>query len=222
MATEPHSSSMPDDPAHAEGSVFTDVADIERRISRRVDKFFSWLMPIQCGVTIAAAWFIAPKAWSLTPEQQSARLWTVIILGGLAVIVTTTLAGRRRGQLSNRYAISACQMLMCGLFVDQFGGHLEAFFLVYISLAILAFYRSAMVMMIAVVVSLADFLFFAMNWPLPLLVPWRLLECSVAVALEAALLTFGIRQLLLEWRATSDKLFQLDVDKHREIETEVT
>ena len=181
-------------------------------------------MPVEYGIAIASAWFVAPKAWSLNAEQQSTQLWATIVLGGIAVIVTIIMAGRRQQPLSNRYAISACQLLMSGLIVDQFGGRPEAFFLVYISFAVLAFYRSLTVMTIAMVVTFADFVFFAMNWPPSFMgghLPWRLLEYSAWVVLEAALLAYGIRQLRVEWRLHSDKLSQLDVDRHREIEAKV-
>src|SRR5436305_519128 len=94
----------------------------QRTIFERTDYLFAWLMIVQWVAGIAAAYWISPLAWSGAYSRTHLHVYAAIYLGGLITLLPVGLALTRPGQLSTRYVIATCQMLMSSLLIHFTGG----------------------------------------------------------------------------------------------------
>ena len=109
-----------------------------------------------------------------------------------------------------RQAIAMAQMLMGALFIHLAGGRLETHFHVFCSLALLAFYRDARVLVIASIVVALDHWVRGLYWPrsvygTSLPNSWRWVEHTCWVAVEDVFLIRAVSQNIAEMHDIADR-----------------
>jgi len=105
--------------------------------------------------------------------------------------------------------------LNTAILIHLMGGRIETHFYVFVSLAILAFYRDWRVLLTAALVVAADHFVRGLYWPqsvygVTLASPWRFLEHSGWVAMEVMFLLLLCRQGLLESWSIAQRQAQLE------------
>jgi len=119
------------------------------------------------------------------------------------------------GHSATRLAIALAQGLNTAILIHLMGGRIETHFYVFVSLAILAFYRDWRVLLTAALVVAADHFVRGLYWPqsvygVTLASPWRFLEHSGWVAMEVIFLLFLCRQGLRESWSIAQRQAQLE------------
>jgi len=151
-----------------------------------VDRSFATLMVGQYAACLVIAAWLSPH-----PGQQVTHLqflW-VALLGALISSGPVMMAFQRPGRVETRYVNAVAQMLMSGLLIAATGGRMETHFHVFGSLAFLAFYRDARVLLTASAVAVLD-LFVRGIWApdsifgVPTPEHWRWLEHSGWIIFE--------------------------------------
>src|SRR5262249_31242413 len=127
-------------------------------IHRRVDRLFAGLMLAELLAGIAAATWLSPLTWDGLTSRIHPHVWASVVLAPILVSLPVVLTFLRPGRPLTRHAIAAAQMLMGGLLIQFTGGRIETHFIVFGSLAFLAFYRDAPVLITATVVVAVDHL----------------------------------------------------------------
>src|SRR5579862_9245029 len=123
---------------------------------RRTDFLFGWLLPLQWLAALGVAVWISPFAWAGVESQVHVHVWAALILGGAAAALPALLVFFQPGRVVTRHAVACAQMLFGILFIHLTGGRIETHFHVFVSLAMLAFYRDWNVMTTATVIVAAD------------------------------------------------------------------
>jgi PAS domain-containing protein len=153
----------------------------EREIHVQTDRLFAGLMFVQWLAAIAAAYWIAPRAWTGVVSRTHLHVWSAVYLGGLVSLLPIGLAIIRPGFTSTRYVIATAQMLMSSLLIHFTGGRIETHFHVFASLAFLSLYRDWRVLIPATIVVAADHFVRGVYFPQSVFgvltaSPWRWLE----------------------------------------------
>ncbi|HEX3726661.1 MAG TPA: histidine kinase dimerization/phospho-acceptor domain-containing protein, partial [Pirellulales bacterium] len=197
------------------------------------DHIFAALFVVQWIAEIVAAIWIAPRTWNGQHSQIHPHVWTAVFLGGAVVSVPLLLAIYRPGQASTRLAIAFAQGLSTAILIHLSGGRLETHFYVFVSLALLAFYRDWRVLVTTSAVVACDHLVRGLVWPqsvygVDVISPWRFLEHSGWVVLEDVFLFLLCRQSLRESWNVAQRQAQLEsnneeiaaVNQHLRLEIE--
>ncbi len=163
---------------------------------RLASTFFAYLMPAQWVFAIGVALLVSPSAWEGEASSVHLHLWTAVLLGGLLTLPAAWAAFRHPSAPATRYFVAASQMLVSALLIHLAGGRLEMHFHIFASLAILAFYRSPKVLIVATVVIAADHLLRGAFFPQSIFYDsyfaiWRVLEHAAWVVFEVAFLIIG-------------------------------
>jgi signal transduction histidine kinase/ActR/RegA family two-component response regulator len=161
---------------------------------QKVDRSFAVLMLCQYGACVLGA-----TVFALVGAHPSLNVWTAILLGALFTGPAVILVRLRPGETETRHTIAAGQMLMSSLLIHLTGGRIETHFHIFGSLAFLAFYRDARVLITASAIVAADHFVRGLFWPesvFGLAAPdhWRWLEHTGWVIFEDAFLILSIRQ----------------------------
>lgn len=161
--------------------------------ARSIDRLLSYLLMGQWAFGILLSVFFSPYAWSGKTQVIHAHVYLAVFFGALINLLPIALAALRPGWLLTRMALAVAQMLWSGLLVHLCGGRIETHFHIFVSLAIIAFYRDWRVLVPATVVVVADHLLRQMLWPesiFGILAPesWRFLEHAAWVAFEDVVL----------------------------------
>ena len=175
----------------------------QRDISRRADRLFAVLLPLEWLACVAAAIWISPLTWVGLSSQTHPHVWTALLLGGAIVSLPLYMALRHSGTALTRHVVAVGQMLMSGLLIHLTGGRIETHFHVFGSLAFLAFYRDWRILLPATAVVAADHFLRGIFWPQSVFgvlaaSPWRWLEHAGWVLFEDTFLIIAIRQSRLE------------------------
>ena len=173
------------------------------RGDRRTDRLFAFLMIAQWIGGIVLALVMSPRTWAGEATAVHPHLWAAIFFGGLVSALPVALGLMRPGHTVTRYVIAIGQMLMSSLLIHISGGRIETHFHIFGSLAILAFYRDARLLLVSSGVVVADHLLRGAFWPqsifgvisAPL---WRAVEHGGWVVFEVSFLIVSIRQRLQE------------------------
>jgi two-component system sensor histidine kinase/response regulator len=139
--------------------------DHHSRIVRTTDRLFAGLLAAEWVGGIVVALLISPLAWAGRSGTVHSHLGAAILLGGAIAAFPITLALTRPGGQLTRHAIAIGQMLFAGLLIHLTGGRFETHFIVFGSLAFLAFYRDWRVLITATVVITGDHLVRGLFWP---------------------------------------------------------
>jgi hypothetical protein len=93
------------------------------------------------------------------------HVWAAFVLGGVLTAPPVVLAFLRPGSFLTRQVIAVTQILWSALLIHLTGGRIETHFHVFISLAILSFYRDWKVLLTATVVLVSDHVLRGLVWP---------------------------------------------------------
>jgi hypothetical protein len=129
------------------------------------DRTFAALMLGQWMFAIVLAIVISPWAWEGKVKTDSMHVWAAFVLGGVLTAPPVVLAFLRPGSFLTRHVIAVTQILWSALLIHLTGGHIETHFHVFISLAVLSFYRDWKVLLTATVVLVSDHVLRGLVWP---------------------------------------------------------
>lgn len=130
--------------------------DHQQLIYERTDRMFAKLMLLQwlSGVVIAS--FISPKAWVGSESHTNPHVWSALFLGGSIILFPVLLGWFRAGSILTRHVMAVGQMLVGALLIHLMGGRIETHFHVFVSLAIISFYRDWRVLISSTLIVVAD------------------------------------------------------------------
>ena len=177
--------------------------DQHLRLLRWTDRLFGWLLLIQWLGAVATAIWISPLTWAGTTSQVHEHVYTAVFLGLGIVALPVALARLRPGDVLTRHVIAVAQALMSALLIHLTGGRIETHFHVFGSLALLACYRDAKVLITASVVVALDHFVRGLVWPqsvygTSVISPWRFAEHAGWVLIEDMFLFLTCQQGLVE------------------------
>ncbi len=181
-------------------------ASLQDRILRQTDRVFVILMVAQWAFAIAIALWLSPRSWEGAVSSVHPHVYVALLLGGLIAAPPIIAGTWWPGRTATRYVVAVTQMLMSALLIHVTGGRIETHFHIFGSLAFLAFYRDAAVLLPATVVVVLDHWLRGLYWPdsiygVMTVSQWRVLEHTGWVLFEIVVLTFycvrGRREL---WR----------------------
>jgi PAS domain S-box-containing protein len=195
------------------------------RIIRRTDRLFVDLLAAEWAGCITVALLISPRAWAGITSSVHIHLWAALLLGGAIAAFPITLALTRPGEQLTRHSIAIGQMLFAGLLIHLTGGRIETHFIVFGSLAFLAFYRDWRVLITATVVVAGDHLLRGLFWPESVYGVlsasiWRTLEHAWWVVFEDLFLIAACLQGIQEMRGIAGRRAQLE-SVNDSVETQV-
>ncbi len=153
------------------------------------------------------------------------HVWWAVMLGALIISLPLALAQLSPASLVTRQTVAVAQMLCGSLLIHLTGGRIETHFILFGSLAFLAFYRDPSVLVIASLIVAADHGIRGELWPesvygVPFAEPWRWLEHTGWLAFENVFLIWSCRQSTREMRLKSERQARLEV-LHEQIERQV-
>ncbi|MES2571336.1 MAG: hypothetical protein V4710_14950 [Verrucomicrobiota bacterium] len=119
----------------------------QRSLCKGIDRLFLWLMALQWAACIAL--------WGWNGAHYPS-LWMVLLLGGAMAGWPAYHAFRSPGMMLTRQTMALGQMLLSSLLIHLSGSRPETHFHVFISFALLAFYRDWRVLVSASVVAIAS------------------------------------------------------------------
>jgi len=185
------------------------------RIIRRTDRLFAGLLAAEWAGGIVVALLISPLTWAGTSSSVHMHLWAALLLGGGIAVFPITLALTRPGTLLTRHAIAIGQMLFAGLLIHLTGGRIETHFIIFGSLAFLAFYRDWRVLITATVIVALDHLLRGLFWPESVYGAlsaslWRTIEHAWWVVFEDLFLIAACLQGIQEMRGIAVRRAQLE------------
>jgi PAS domain S-box-containing protein len=189
--------------------------DHHDRIVRRTDRLFAGLLAAEWVGGIIVALVISPLAWEGRSGPAYNHLWTAVLLGGAIAALPITLALTRPAGHLTRHAIAIGQMLFAGLLIHLTGGRIETHFIVFGSLAFLAFYRDWRVLVTATVVVVGNHLLRGLFWPESVygvlaVSLWRTVEHAWWVIFEDVFLIAACRMGIREMRGIAQRRAQLE------------
>ena len=157
------------------------------------DRLFAWILPVEWVAALVFTLWASPTLWSGGSISNVGLASAALGLGGLFTLAPAVLARYRPGRRTTRHAVALGQMAFAALVIHLLAGRLEAHFLIFSSLAILAFYRDAQVLYIALASVAADHFLRGVLWPESIYgiaepSAWRWLEHTSWAGLEAAFL----------------------------------
>jgi len=185
------------------------------RILRRTDRLFAGLLAAEWIGAIAVALLVSPRTWAGSYSQVHLHVWAALTLGGLIGIFPIFLVISRPGEIITRHTIAVAQMLFAAFLIHLSGGRIETHFIVFGSLAFLAFYRDWPVLISATVVVAVDHLLRGLFWPQSVygvLVAsvWRTVEHAWWVLFEDVFLIASCLQGTAEMRHIARRRAELE------------
>ncbi|MBS0205698.1 MAG: response regulator [Planctomycetes bacterium] len=141
------------------------VREQQAQLHRQTDHLFAGLLVFEYLAGLAAAVWISPFTWAGMERHVHPHLWAASILGLLIISLPVAMSLVRSGRVLTRHVIAVAQMLMTGLLIHLTGGRIETHFLVFGSLAFLAFYRDWRLLILASLVTAVDHLVRGVVWP---------------------------------------------------------
>jgi signal transduction histidine kinase/ActR/RegA family two-component response regulator len=181
------------------------LADHCDRIWRRTDRMFGWLLLVEWLACIGVVLIISPTAWEGSRSYLHPHVWLATLTGGLAVAGPILMAWCYRGATTTRHVIAISQALISALFIHLTGGRIESHFLIFGSLAFLAFYRDWRVLITFSTIVTLDHLLRGRYWPESVfgfvaVSEWRWVEHACWIMFEDVFLIFSCQQSLAEMR----------------------
>lgn len=133
--------------------------------ARRTDRMFGALMLLQWIAAILFAAYLSPYTWTGKVQSVHVHVYASVVLGGAITSLPLVLILFRPGRFSTRLVVACAQMLWSALLIHVTGGRIETHFHVFGSLAFLAFYRDARILIPATLVVAADHFVRGFYWP---------------------------------------------------------
>ncbi len=215
-------------------------ANVEEAALRRADHLYATRYDRLCATTdrlmvgvLLAQWVIAivavlvfsPSTWSGDTSYLHPHVWQVLLLGGLLTVVPVVLGVYFPGKASTRFAMAIGQVGWSALWIHLSGGRIEAHFHVFVSLALLAWYRDWRLLVLAAGLVAADHIVRGLLWPEsvfgdPIVTLLRPMEHIVWVILQVGLLSVAIRRSNQEAYESCLQYGRLR-ERHLQVEAEV-
>jgi len=158
-------------------------------LQRRNSRLFAGLLLAEYIAGVVIALFFSPRTWWGLDSYVHPHVITALTLGFAIVSLPVAMALRWPAYALTHHVIAAGQMLMAGLLIHLTGGRVETHFLIFGSLAFLAFYRDWRILVTASLVTGLDHWARGMWWPQSIygelwISPWRWIEHVWWVAFE--------------------------------------
>jgi ABC-type transporter Mla subunit MlaD len=184
---------------------------------RRTDYLFAALLACEWLASIGVALWVSPRTWAGLSSTTHPHVWAAIVLGGAIVSLPILLALALPGHTLTRHVIAVGQMLYAALLIHLTGGRIETHFLIFGSLAFLAFYRDWRVLISATIVVAGDHFLREAYWPESLYgvaatSGWRWVEHAWWVVFENAFLIMACREGVREMRALAERQARVERD----------
>jgi hypothetical protein len=167
------------------------------RIITATDRSFAVVLGLEWIVAIALALVVSPLAWEGARSAIHEHVWAALLLGGVIAAPPVLLVWFRAGQPYTRHVVAVAQVLMAALYIHLTRGRIETHFMIFGSLAFLAFYRDWKVLVTASLVVFVDHLL--RGWFFPRSVygvdaapVWRSFEHTWWVLFEDIFLIYAI------------------------------
>jgi two-component system sensor histidine kinase HydH len=181
----------------------------------RYDRLLTRLMLAQWVVSILFAWWFSPYAWAGKDSVIHSHVIAAILLGGAITALPAFMFWRYPGHRTTRHIIATGMVLWSALLIHLTGGRIETHFHVFISLAVLAFYRDAKVLIAPTIVVALDHFIRGMYFPESVYGVvhaewWRFLEHAWWVVFLDAFLVYHCVQSWLELRRYCEQQVALE------------
>ncbi len=165
----------------------------------QTDRVFASLLVAQWVFAIACSVWISPQTWAGSQPAIHIHVWSAVFLGAALISLPLALIIWFPRSPLNRFVNAAAQVLFSSLLIHLMGGRIESHFHVFLSLAILSFYRDAKVYIPAVGIILLDHMLRGIFWPesvfgIVTAAPWRAMEHSAWIAFVTLFLIWGVSQ----------------------------
>ena len=185
------------------------------RVVQWTNQLFAWLLGLQWLAAVATAAWISPRAWAGAASQVHLHLIGALGVGFAIVSLPIALVIFRSEARVTRHAVACAQALMSVLLIHLTGGRIETHFHVFVSLALLAFYRDWQVLLTASVVVASDHFVRGLVWPqsvygTTLVNPWRFAEHAGWVLAEDLFLIVSIQHSLREMWGLAERQSRLE------------
>ncbi|CAN5294367.1 hypothetical protein BH11PLA2_BH11PLA2_28670 [soil metagenome] len=171
-------------PCQANEKRIRELADEYRdAVGRCTSRLFAGLLVLEWFAAIVMADWVSPQSWNGTDRHTHPHIFAVLGLGFVIISLPVLLGILLPGRWLTRHVIAVAQMLMSGLLIHLQHGRIETHFIVFGSLAFLAFYRDWRVVITATVVTALDHFLRGYFWPQSMYgtnvgAEWRWLEHS--------------------------------------------
>ncbi len=191
--------------------IFNDQA---HDIHVRVDRAMSVLMLLQWVGTVLMALLVSPLTWIGEIDRVQENIYLALIFGGILALPPIYLAKAYPGRKLTRVMMAIAQVCFSTLFIHLSGGRIETHFHIFGSLAFLAFYKDASILLLASAIVIADHFFRGMFMPMSIYgevggYSWRWVEHSAWVLFEDAVLIWGISRIKLDLKDMAIARYQL-------------
>ncbi len=184
----------------------------------RTDRLFATLLLIEWICLIAIAVIVSPRAWIAASSTIHPHIWTATLIGGFTICLPLILVKTHPGRTLTRHIIAVAQMVLAALLIHLTGGRIESHFLIFGSLAFLAFYRDWRVLITASAIAALDHVIRGMFYPLSIyglltVSPWRTVEHVFWVVFEDIFLIISCRQGCKEMLAIASRQAEIEASK---------
>jgi signal transduction histidine kinase len=182
------------------------------------DQMFGLLVLAEYFGAIVWAICRGAQTWSGASSSIHPHIYIAVGIGGLVAIPTAYLCLFRSGQTTTRWIVSATQILMAALLIHISGGRIETHFLIFSSLAFIAFYRDWRLLIVATTVTLFDHILRGIYAPESVYgvesgAQWRFVEHALWVVLEDIVLGAACIRGMNELRLISDRQAEVEAAK---------
>ncbi len=194
------------------------LAEARDVITRRTDRLLTGLLLAELTTGFAAALWLSPTTWRGISSNTHPHVWAALLLGPLIVLLPLVLTLLRPGAVVTRHVVAAAQMLMAGLLIQFTEGRIETHFIIFGSLAFLAFYRDWPVLVTASAVTAMEHVIRGVFWPqsvygVAAASIWRSMEHGGWVVFTDVFLIASCRLALREMSESAEKRAQLETIK---------
>jgi hypothetical protein len=118
-------------------------------IFRLMNRSFLALLGFQWAAAVAISAIIRPQVWLGGGFYSNESLYLSFFLGGILFLLPFYFVFKIPGTVGNRLLVTVCQVLFSMMFIILFGGRTEAHFHIFISLALIAFYKDWKLLLLA-------------------------------------------------------------------------
>jgi signal transduction histidine kinase/DNA-binding response OmpR family regulator len=190
----------------------------QTRTNQALDRLFACLLVLEWLGGIVVALIISPRMWAGAASVIHPHVWAALILGGALAVYPIALAVMRPGLTFTRHVVAAGQLLMTSLLIHVTGGRIETHFLIFGSLAFLAFYRDYRVLLLATVITALDHITRGALWPMSIYgiadaSPWRWVEHAGWVVFEDIFLVIMCVNAQREGRRSADRQARIELQR---------
>ncbi|HET6283764.1 MAG TPA: ATP-binding protein, partial [Polyangia bacterium] len=190
----------------------------EDEICQRTDRMFLWLLLLQWLAEVLIALWASPRLWDGSLTAIPPLVWKAFLLGGAITSLPVYVAFKYPGTSLTRQEIAIGQGLATSLMVHLSGGLFEMKYAVFASLAFLAMYRDARVLVLATLVTSLDHMIGCFVWPrsvygLAAVGSWAWVEHVGFVVVEDLLLFLALRKSQEDMLGTARKQALIDASR---------